>query len=390
MTAVGIRTWSAIHTWSSLLSTLFLLMLCITGLPLIFADEIHHWTDDHRPKEVRLTDGRPASVDSMVVAAKQAHGGIATRIVFDNAESELAVFTAPSWEIVRREESTLVGTSFDSISGRMMEGTRPMDASEMGVMDVILKLHLDLFIGFPGQLFLGGMGFLFLTAIVSGVVLYGPFTRKLAFGTIRQKRSRRVRWLDWHNLLGIVTFSWAAVVGATGVLNELSFPLYERHLATDVAAVIERWKGMPQPEESTLASVDGALAAARRAVPDSDPYVLIYPGNRFGTPHHYLIWMQGRTRLTSELHTTVLVDGVTGKLIAVVPQPWYLKAVQISRPLHFGDYGGLPLKIIWALLDIVTIIVLGSGLFLWITRSRRTAAREAPRISSEAQWQPGQ
>jgi uncharacterized iron-regulated membrane protein len=29
-----------------------------------------------------------------------------------------------------------------------------------------------------------------------------------------------------------------------------------------------------------------------------------------------------------------------------------------------GDYGGMPLKIIWALRDILTIAVLVSGLFL--------------------------
>ena len=33
-----VRIWSVVHTWSSLISTLFLLLLCITGLPLIF----HH------------------------------------------------------------------------------------------------------------------------------------------------------------------------------------------------------------------------------------------------------------------------------------------------------------------------------------------------------------
>ncbi len=47
------------------------------------------------------------------------------------------------------------------------------------------------------------------------------------------------------------------------------------------------------------------------------------------------------------------------------------KALLLSQPLHFGDYGGLPLKIIWALLDIVTIIVLGSGFYLWLAKLRR-------------------
>ncbi|MDI9727804.1 PepSY-associated TM helix domain-containing protein [Stutzerimonas stutzeri] len=43
-------------------------------------------------------------------------------------------------------------------------------------------------------------------------------------------------------------------------------------------------------------------------------------------------------------------------------------ALQLSEPLHFGDYGGLPLKVLWALLDILTIVVLGSGLYLWLKR----------------------
>jgi uncharacterized iron-regulated membrane protein len=43
----------------------------------------------------------------------------------------------------------------------------------------------------------------------------------------------------------------------------------------------------------------------------------------------------------------------------------------VSQPLHFGDYGGMPLKIIWALLDIMTIVVIGSGLYLWIVKRRK-------------------
>ena len=48
----------------------------------------------------------------------------------------------------------------------------------------------DLFLGLPGMLFLGAMGALFVAALVSGVVLYAPFMRRLAFGTLRTNRSR--------------------------------------------------------------------------------------------------------------------------------------------------------------------------------------------------------
>ena len=64
-----------------------------------------------------------------------------------------------------------------------------------------------------------------------------------------------------------------------------------------------------------------------------------------------------------------------GKLAAGIKMPWYLRALEASRPLHFGDYGGMPLKILWALFDLVTIVVLASGLYLW--QSRRASFAEA-------------
>jgi uncharacterized iron-regulated membrane protein len=54
-------------------------------------------------------------------------------------------------------------------------------------------------------------------------------------------------------------------------------------------------------------------------------------------------------------------------------QAGYLKALFVSQPLHFGDYGGLPLKIVWALLDILTILVIGSGLYLWLVKRQRAS-----------------
>lgn len=67
----------------------------------------------------------------------------------------------------------------------------------------------------------------------------------------------------------------------------------------------------------------------------------------------------------------MLVDAKTSEVTAAPSLPWYLTALLVSQPLHFGDYGGLPMQILWALLDIATIIVLGSGLYLWLKKRRQ-------------------
>jgi uncharacterized iron-regulated membrane protein len=78
--------------------------------------------------------------------------------------------------------------------------------------------------------------------------------------------------------------------------------------------------------------------------------------------------MRGTEPLTARLLQPVMVDAQTAQVTASPPVPWYIATLLLSQPLHFGDYGGLPLKIVWALLDLITIVVLGSGLYLWLKR----------------------
>src|SRR3546814_12796360 len=76
----------------------------------------------------------------------------------------------------------------------------------------------------------------------------------------------------------------------------------------------------------------------------------------------------GSSSLAARNYQPVLVDAVTSKLSAVPAWPLAMSAMYLSQPLHFGEPGGLPLKVLWALFDLVAIAVLGSGLSLWLGR----------------------
>lgn len=97
---------------------------------------------------------------------------------------------------------------------------------------------------------------------------------------------------------------------------------------------------------------------------------VVYPGNAFGSPYHYLLWAKGNEPFSSRLFTPTLVNARTGRIEAVVRMPFYLRALEVSRPLHFGDYGGWPLKVLWVLFDVAAIVVLASGVYLWIVRRK--------------------
>lgn len=375
MPALSIRRWSIVHRWTSLICTLFLFAICVTGLPLLFSDEIDAWLTPHVYADVPAGTP-PASLDSVVAKAHASFPReVVTSVFVDDDEPQTYVWLAPSWKSMLDDPASRHFLRFDSRTGALLERSQSMSAQRWQFMNVMLSVHRDLFAGLPGELFLGAMGLLFVVAIISGVVLYGPFMKNLEFGTVRANRAPRIRWLDLHNLLGIVTLAWALVVGATGVMNELATPLFALWQRGDVRHMLAQYSGATPPAQSELASVQAAYDTAKRAVPGMTITAVTFPTRVNGSPWHYLLWAKGATSLTSRLFSPILVDARTGQLTQVLEMPWYLRALEVSRPLHFGDYGGMPLKILWALLDLMTIVVLGSGLYLWFARRHAVAAR---------------
>jgi uncharacterized iron-regulated membrane protein len=358
LSAPGIRGWYQVHKWSSLACTAFLLMLCLTGLPLVFGNEIDA-LGSARPADLP-PDAPRARLDRIVEDARRRRPG-EYPLFLAPADDEPVLFVSMGKSRDAREPSAVF--RYDAHTGALLEDT----SQRKGFMFVMRELHITLFAGLPGTLFLGFMGLLFAASIVSGVVVYGPLMRKLEFGTVRRNKSRRLRWLDLHNLLGIVTIAWAAVVGITGVINTLAQPLEGIWQMTELARMVAPWKGQPVVESGSLQQ---AYDTARANAPGMGLRFVAFPGTPFASPRHYLFAMHGNTPLTAKLLEPVLVDAASAKFTASVRMPWYLTALLLSQPLHFGDYGGLPLKIIWALLDIATIAVICSGLYLWWKRHR--------------------
>jgi uncharacterized iron-regulated membrane protein len=357
----AIRLWCRVHKWSSLACTAVLLLLCLTGLPLIFHQEIDRLLDDRVPAPAMPADAPKASLDRIVEAAQQRYPREFVQFFFWDSRDRnvIELRMAPAREPAPDQIHTL---RIDARTAQILDEP----ATDSGVMRFILKLHGELLSDLPGEIVLAVIGLVFAVAIVSGVVVYGPFMRRLDFGTVRSGNSARLKWLDLHNLLGIVTLAWVLVVTVTGVINTLTVPLFALWRAEMLPALLEPHQD--KPALTHFRSVDAAVDAVRQAFPERDILSVVLPNTRYATPRHFLVWTKGMTPITARLFTPVLVDGESGVLTQAPDLPWYLRTLQVSRPLHFGDYGGMPLKLIWAVLDLITIVLLGSGLYLWLAR----------------------
>ncbi len=349
MQRATIKAWFLIHKW--------------TGLPLVFGEEIAHLNEP----DVATTaaDATPRDLDAQVrTALAQYPGDVPLFVGWDPDAPTVYVNTGARPDTPPPQMHTAL---LHATTGEVL----PAAQFNQGVMYFLYRLHTDLFLGLPGMLFMGAMGLLFAVAIISGLVLYGPFMRKQRFGTLRTGRNRRLAWLDLHNVLGVVTLGWALVVGVTGAINTIAKPLEQAWQSEQLGEFAARYAGQPRP--ATLASLQVAVETARAAEPGMRPAFVSFPGTGYSGDHHYGVFMQGNTALTERLYRPVLIDAKTGELTAQPQLPAYMSVLLLSQPLHFGDYGKLPLKVLWALLDLLTIAVLISGLYLWVKRGSTDA-----------------
>ena len=234
MTLGAFTWWYRVHRWTSLVCTVFVLVSCLTGLPLIFDNEI----DRGAGKAAESTaPAVPVDLDTLVAVARTQRPRDVVQVVYWPPDGPHVV------QVVMGKasdpDSATASVKFDTRTGAVL---REEPDLETGFMALMLQLHASLLAGLPGTVLLGGMGLLFVAALVSGTVVYGLFMRKLPFGTVRRERVARLRWLDLHNLLGIVTLVWALVVGMTGVALALAAPVLDYWQRTELVALTRAYR----------------------------------------------------------------------------------------------------------------------------------------------------
>ncbi|WP_414902137.1 PepSY-associated TM helix domain-containing protein [Sphingomonas flavalba] len=353
-----------LHRWASLVVTLPFLILCLTGTVLIFHAEIDA-AMGVVPAAPGLTGAeRPLaeSVDTVLAAYPD------QKIIYLGIDAEehpgLAIInTVPPGD-----------RNFDRAAlrfTRLATATLTEEAVESETLTgFLLELHAQWFLGPTGELVGAVIALLVLLSLFSGIVVYAPHARRVAFGAVRKGRGPRLLQLDLHNFIGAVVLGWALVVTLTGFLlgfGTLATGLWAQGQLTRAQAL---YGGAPVDARAPPVNADAAYRAALSAAPPGwHVSSIIWPGTDYSTARHYTV-LVGGSGLDRRLVRAVLVDAESGAAAAAAELPWYLKAITLSEPLHFGDYGGLPLKLLWTACTWLTLFITGNGAWLWWNRRR--------------------
>lgn len=362
-----------IHRWVSLVIVIPFAILSITGVILIFHEEINHVLG---VEPTALTSSQPRPIADSLATAQKAYPHehvLSTGIDTDHHPGVLLIgmakpnegFEQARWLFADIGSATLIQqpTGRDTLTG------------------FLLELHANWFLGFIGQLIGALIAFLVLLSLVSGLVVYAPYVKKFLFGIIRRGRGQRLLQLDLHNLIGSAVLGWALVVTFTGFLLGFGTVAIGVWQMTELKTLQEKYHHARVINPNL--NIDQVYAAAQQGELGWHPTSVFYPNTEYSTQGHYMVLLQGSDGLNKKMLKVALVNAETGQVDTVEELPGYLKAILLSQPLHFGNYGGMPLKILWTLLTLLTLFITLNGAWLWWAKRKKKTLTGAAHATVE-------
>lgn len=368
------KYWYKIHKWTSLVCAVFLLSMCASSLPLIFGREISAFNRAAPPAATEAVQVADLSVGALTEKVLERYPGYDLRALYLDHEKHTAGFSMQSkdkgYQYVRLDLNTA------QLTERSNEKVKYAFISQF--MNFAYRMHVDMYLGSFGRDLFGFMCGLSVAAVVSGLWLYAPFMKTIPFGLIRSSH-RRIYWMDWHKLLGIMTLSWTVLLSLSGFIFIFAGPVHNAWNESIRREFLSDYQG--RPFSAQRISIDEAMEAARAAVPDRRITGIELPQENGKMPWHYTVRTQGQG-FGAHFSRPVWVDALTGDVTAVISQPWYIQTLSLASPVHFSNHDTLPLKILWFVTAALTCIMIVTGIYAWFIKFR-------PGQSNTAAMRPG-
>ncbi|WP_404710209.1 PepSY-associated TM helix domain-containing protein [Sphingomonas sp. MMS24-J13] len=259
--------------------------------------------------------------------------------------------------------------------------------------DFITELHAQLHLAKGwGRFIVGLTGVALLSSLISGVLAHPRILRD-AFH-LRLGGSRRLEQADLHNRLGVWPLPFHLLVSLTGALLGLSTIivgvlalLMFRGDTSKVYALLSAAPAAVDARPAPMPNVAMLLATVRELAPEARAKQISI--SHWGRQDMRFEVSAARPRLIAAQDS--MIFDAAGDIVAE-KHPAGLtvgeKILGSLGQLHFGWFGGVPIRIAYGLLGLALCVVTSSGISIWLAR-RRDKGRSGPgweRLWAAVSW----
>lgn len=389
-----------LHTISGIIISAVLYVIFFAGSFSFFKDEISAW--QHDASYVVSAKEKPA-YNRLMDSLHQEYNLIGRELAIYRYPNSASAYVNvnPSQDTVLNDKAKKSGYFYYNFTNQ--EKKSYSEAYDMG--EFLYRLHflaqlnqVPIKIGYPfGYVVAGLVAFLFLFALITGLLLHW---NKLIdnFYQFRPWAKAKAAWTDLHTVLGVIGFPYQFVFAFTGVILIINTvflgPFGKLVYDGDMDKVYEDM-GFNVPVESHYAGTP------LRTWPDIQHYIVKteakWPGAfvngiriiHFGDENmRVVVQAEADHRRSLAGAGYVVYDGASGSVIeerSPYGKPTYTDYLRSAiYRLHFGDYGGYFLKIVYFVLGVGGCLVITSGIVIWLVA--RDKNNVAPRKRKFNQW----
>ncbi|BAI95211.1 hypothetical protein Sj15T_30990 [Sphingobium sp. TA15] len=259
---------------------------------------------------------------------------------------------------------------------------------EIAWSDFLAQLHYMLNIpGLFGFILVGILGVMMLTLSLSGVIAHPRIFRD-AF-RLRARDKGGLGLADWHNRMSVWTLPFILAISLTGALigtaDLTAYGIGATGYKGDMEAVYASIFG-PEGKPDTKAAPAPNIAAAL------DYMAAHYPGRRLtyvtlhdpltAGQHVQIVGTFERRLVFGEYYNFDAAGRVIGRA-GISDGPAGRQMAASNYNLHFGNFGGLPVKMAYFILGMALTAICATGTYIWLGKRERRGIG-APRI--RAAW----
>lgn len=341
------RTLLKYHSYLGIIAGIFLFALGITGSVLVFTHDIDRFINDQYVVE---TNTNELQLDRAIKEVQNIFPDWSTRIVnFKRGKTMLI-------DLRQLEDRKYV--FIDPVSGNI---THVINANNQ-FTNWLLKFHYSLHSGIIGRILILFAGSAFLLSLITGIILYRKVIIKILLFRIKIKsKKKRNYYSALHRYVGV----WALLLNLILVITGLF--LSYKVVTSGIQKAVK-----PSPPSITI-SVEKALKKVEAYYPNFTPTYIRLPSSESGNIMFNGIF-KGDAFYLSEYYNRISLNYHTGEIISVnkiSEADFTTKLYSSILPLHFGQYGGWIIKILYCLVGLSGPFLSISGYFIWLKRKKK-------------------
>ncbi|NTS75786.1 PepSY domain-containing protein [Catenovulum sp. SM1970] len=392
MKSKTIKKLYTLHSWVGIVTGILLFVIAFTGAVSVFSKpELRLWGN---PEVRSLPDLNYQKVEDLVAEyAKKVPDHYREEVMIFppsvNSYTNLTIIFEshhgdPNVELKEGQRPTPIGAmyQFDPHTYELVfekQGTMDeiFNTGASGFAYFLVSFHADLHLGRPiGLLTTGVLGLTMMLSIVTGIFIHRKILGQLF--TFRPQKTFSLMLTDSHKVIGVWGLLFNSVIAFTGAFLGLAIVVLVPAAAFvsfggDQEKLIETFTAVPEPviqhveqptqiakilEHANLIDPDameiGTLTVLGYNDASAIAFTNVIGGESVATQ---LAVYQGSTGELKEINGNFgRLEGASGPVL------------DLLFPLHFGNFGGILVKVIWGVLGIGTALLPLTGMMLWIER----------------------